>query len=182
MPLSIALRKNNTFIYMPMSRRNKKGGTRAMLPNMFSSSASSISGVGCPYNYYPTYGANGQLNPSPYMSAGSAKHSRKYKRKSKRKLYKTRRGGYKYTRSSKTQSPNKKRKRKSKSKRRYNLSKTVKSSRKIMKGGYITGSNVPFAQTYSTGGSLPGGLSALANPTPYTIMDNCIRCASCPSA
>ena len=47
--------------------------------------------------------------------------------------------------------------------------------RKSMRGGYhVPGSNVPNAPSYSTGGSLHGGLSALANPVPYQRLDNCI--------
>ena len=44
-----------------------------------------------------------------------------------------------------------------------------------MRGGYhVPGSNVPNAPSYSTGGSLPEGLSALATPVPYQRLDNCI--------
>jgi len=48
-------------------------------------------------------------------------------------------------------------------------------SKRVYRGGYhVPGSNVPNAPSYSTGGSLPGGLSALANPVPYQRLDNCI--------
>ena len=44
-----------------------------------------------------------------------------------------------------------------------------------MRGGYhVPGNNVPNAPSYSTGGRLPGGLSALATPVPYQRLDNCI--------
>lgn len=47
--------------------------------------------------------------------------------------------------------------------------------KKSMRGGYhVPGSNVPNTPSYSTGGSLHGGLSALANPVPYQRLDNCI--------
>ena len=43
------------------------------------------------------------------------------------------------------------------------------------RGGYhVNGSNVPNAPSYSTGGTLPGELSALARPIPYTATNNCI--------
>ncbi len=48
-------------------------------------------------------------------------------------------------------------------------------SKRVYRGGYhVPGSNVPNAPSYSTGGSLHGGLSALANPVPYQRLDNCI--------
>lgn len=48
-------------------------------------------------------------------------------------------------------------------------------SKRVYSGGYhVPGSNVPNAPSYSTGGNLPGGLSALANPAPYLRIDNCI--------
>ena len=48
-------------------------------------------------------------------------------------------------------------------------------SKRVYRGGYhVPGSNVPNAPSYSTGGSLHGGLSALANPVPYQRIDNCV--------
>lgn len=41
----------------------------------------------------------------------------------------------------------------------------------IMRGGYDQyGNNVAYTPNYSTGGPLPSGLSALANPAPYHIL------------
>jgi hypothetical protein len=59
----------------------------------------------------------------------------------------------------------------------YRYSKKRKQGRrnKTMRGGYhVPGSNVPNAPSYSTGGILHGGLSALANPVPYQRLDSCI--------
>ena len=43
------------------------------------------------------------------------------------------------------------------------------------RGGYhVPGSNTPNTPSYSSGGVLPGGLSALANPAPYIRTNNCI--------
>jgi hypothetical protein len=45
--------------------------------------------------------------------------------------------------------------------------------RHFMRGGYDQyGNNVPYTPNYSTGGQLPFGLSALANPAPYHILTN----------
>ena len=58
---------------------------------------------------------------------------------------------------------------------RYSQKRRQGRRNKSMRGGYhVPGSNVPNAPSYSTGGILHGGLSALANPVPYQRLDNCI--------
>ena len=49
-------------------------------------------------------------------------------------------------------------------------------SKRVYHGGYhVPGSNVPNTPSYSTGRTLPGNMSALANPVPYQRLDNCIQ-------
>ena len=68
-----------------------------------------------------------------------------------------------------------------KSKRRVHAKKSKKSvsrkhrGTKRQRGGYSQYmSNVPYTPSYSTGGPLSASLSALANPVPYKMTNNCV--------
>jgi len=68
-----------------------------------------------------------------------------------------------------------------KSKRRVQPKKSKKSvsrkhrGTKRQRGGYSQYmSNVPYTPSYSTGGPLSASLSALANPVPYKMTNNCV--------
>jgi hypothetical protein len=68
-----------------------------------------------------------------------------------------------------------------KSKRRVHAKKSKKSvsrrrnGSKRQRGGYSQYmSNVPYTPSYSTGGPLSASLSALANPVPYKMTNNCV--------
>lgn len=50
-------------------------------------------------------------------------------------------------------------------------------SKKSYKGGYAQyQNNLPMSGVYSTGGVLPASQLALANPTPYQPLSNCVNC------
>jgi hypothetical protein len=50
-------------------------------------------------------------------------------------------------------------------------------SRRVQKGGYAQyQNNMPMTQTYSLGGPLSPGLSALASPPTYHTLSNCTNC------
>jgi len=52
-----------------------------------------------------------------------------------------------------------------------------RNSSKKMRGGYAQfENNMPLTPVYSTGGILTVNQSALANPTPYSRLSNCVNC------
>jgi ribosomal protein L4 len=54
-------------------------------------------------------------------------------------------------------------------------SKKVRSGKRAQAGGYHQYmSNVPYTPSYSTGGQLPASESALANPVPFKLTNNCV--------
>jgi hypothetical protein len=68
---------------------------------------------------------------------------------------------------------------KSMKKRQHKHTKSCRHSykKKSLTGGYSQfQNNLPYTNTYSTGGILSSSQSALANPVPYQVLSNCTNC------
>jgi hypothetical protein len=69
------------------------------------------------------------------------------------------------------------RKIKSRVRSKYSRSRHTRKAGRKMKGGYSQyQNNMPQTQVYSTGGVVSPALSALANPVPHKVLNNCVNC------
>ena len=64
-----------------------------------------------------------------------------------------------------------------KNSRKNKKSRKNNQSKKMFRGGYAQyQNNLPYTNTYSTGGILAAKDLGLANPVPYQALSNCVNC------
>lgn len=127
----------------------------------------------------PTHGSRGTSNNvlaakgvASCQRGGGGSVGRRKKRTIKKTL-KNNKSIYYIRKMKKRLSKKMKMNRRRKGSKKYGVAKKKYRTRRNMRGGYDQyANNVPYTPNYSTGGPLPAGLSALANPAPYHVLEN----------